>query len=127
MDFGEAKQAYKPCSSQTTYARELRQRQTDAERTLWAQLRNRQVKDAKFRRQQPIGPYIVDFVSFENKLVIEIDGGHHNEDAISSKDEKRTIWLRDEGFHVLRFWNNEVLTNTDGVIERISEAISPSL
>jgi len=103
----------------TPLAKELRKKQTDAENKLWARLRDKQVKGAKFRRQQFIGPYIVDFVSLEKKLAIEIDGGHHNEEKIAEADEKRTAWLRQTGFQVLRFWNNEVMTNIEGVIDKI--------
>jgi len=77
----------------------------------------------KFRRQQPIGQYIVDFVSFERKLVIEIDGGQHSGEGIKNQDKQRTTWLKKGGYQVLRFWNNEVLTNIKGVLERIREAL----
>ena len=86
-------------------------------------LRQRQLEDVKFRRQQPIGQYIVDFASFERKLVIEIDGSHHNEDKVKDGDEQRTTWLKERGYHILRFWNNEVLLNMEGVLERIREAL----
>jgi len=78
----------------------------------------------KFRRQQPIGKYIVDFVCFEKKLAIEIDGGEHLQ---SSRDEIRDEWLQKNGYKVLRFWNNDVLKNTDGVIQTIVNEITPSL
>lgn len=81
------------------------------EKALWMKLRNKQLEGVKFRRQQPIGPYIVDFVNFERKLVIEIDGGQHNEEEIREGDEERTTWLKKRGYRVLRFWNNEVSTN----------------
>ena len=84
------------------------------------------MESAKFRRQQPIGPYIVDFVSMEKKLIIEVDGGQHAEGEISVRDEKRAIWLSKEGYRILRFWNNEVLTNIEGVLEKIREALTPS-
>jgi len=76
-----------------------------------------------FRRQQPIGPYIVDFASFERKLIVEIDGGQHNEKEAREKDEERTAWLEQRGYRVLRFWNNDVLMNTAGVLERIRKAL----
>jgi len=104
-------------------ARELRQRQTEAEKTLWASLRNRQLEGVKFRRQQPVGHYIVDFASFESRIIVEIDGGQHNERGMAEKDSERTIWLKGEGYHVLRFWNNDVLKNVDGVLEVIREAL----
>ena len=100
-------------------ARRLRRDQTDAEKTLWTRLRSKQLKGAKFRRQQPIGPYIVDFIDFDSRLVVEIDGGQHNEEKMINKDEDRTMWLIERGYQVLRFWDNEVLQNIDGVLEKI--------
>lgn len=88
---------------------------TDAERKLWRRLCNRQMGGAKFRRQVPVGPYVVDFLCIEARLVIEIDGGQHAEDG-----EKRTRYLQQYGYRVIRFWNNEVLGNLDGVLTRIS-------
>ena len=76
-----------------------------------------------FRRQQPIGPYIVDFASFERKIIIEIDGGQHNDKEAREKDEERTAWLKEWGYRVLRFWNNDVLMNTEGVMEEIRKAL----
>ena len=106
---------------ETTLAQELRKRQTDAERALWNKLRSKQIEGVKFRRQQPIGPYIVDFVSLERKLIIEIDGGQHNERKVREKDQEREEWLKEKGYQILRFWNNDVLTNIEGVLERIKE------
>ncbi len=106
---------------ETTLARELRKRQTDAERALWNKLRSKQIEGVKFRRQQPIGPYIVDFVSLERKLIIEIDGGQHNERKVREEDQEREEWLKEKGYQILRFWNNDVLTNIEGVLERIKE------
>jgi very-short-patch-repair endonuclease len=81
----------------------------------------------KFRRQQPIGPYIVDFVSFEHRLIIEVDGSQHGEDDTKVADQARTAWFEDQSYRVLRFWNNEVLTNIEGVFEAILAAVvSPS-
>ena len=88
-------------------ARELRKSLTDAEKKLWGHIRLRQIGGHKFRRQQPIGKYIADFVCLEKKLVIEIDGGHHS--APIAYDKERTTWLESQGYRVLRFWNNEVL------------------
>jgi len=104
-------------------ARGLRKRQTDAERVLWNKLRNKQMEGVKFRRQQPIGSYIVDFVSLERKLIIEIDGGQHNERKVREKDQEREKWLKEKGYQILRFWNNDVLTNIEGVLERIKETL----
>ncbi len=115
---------------QTAFARQLRRNQTEAEKTLWKYLRSKQFNDTKFRRQHPVGPYIADFACIENKLIVEVDGGQHNEQQNSSHDMKRTEWLKDQGYQILRFWNNDVLTNTDGVREKIWGALnenSPSL
>jgi very-short-patch-repair endonuclease len=102
-------------------ARELRNNPTDAERLLWSQLRLWQLDGHKFRRQQLLGPYIVDFVCLEKRVVVEVDGGQHAQDA--SLDAKRDRWLRDEGFVVLRFWNNDVLKNIDSVKEQVYKTL----
>jgi very-short-patch-repair endonuclease len=104
-------------------ARHLRRKESDAERKLWSKLHSRQFENVKFRRQHPIGKYIVDFVSLKKKIVIEIDGGQHNETGNREKDELRTAWLENEGYHVIRFWNNDVLTNIDGVGAKMWELI----
>ena len=111
--------------SNTAKARQLRNNPTDAERVLWNILRGRQIAGYKFRRQAPIGHYIVDFVCFENRLVIEVDGGHHKESA--DYDAMRTAWLESEGFRVMRFWNDQVLRETDAVQEAIFLAVQPPL
>jgi very-short-patch-repair endonuclease len=95
---------------------------TQAERKLWRSLRNKQL-GVKFRRQVPIGRYIVDFVCINENLIIEIDGGEHFE---KENDKIRDKWFHVQGYKVLRFWNNEVLRNIDGVLQRIIEEISPS-
>ena len=107
-----------------TLARNLRRKQTDAERKMWRVLRGRQFENSKFRRQEPIGQYIVDFVSLERQLIIEIDGGQHNQQPEIKKDEIRTKWLEKKGFKVIRFWNTDVLLNIEGVAIRILEAIN---
>jgi len=94
---------------------------TDAERKLWSVLRNRQLEGAKFRRQQPIGPFIADFVCQEQRLIIEADGGQHAECAA---DGRRTGFLECKGYRVLRFWNDDILTNLDGVAQVIAGALS---
>ena len=104
-------------------ARALRRKQTEAERALWTQLRKMRASGPRFRRQHPLGHYIVDFVCLEKKLILEIDGGHHNEDAVALHDADRTKWLENEGFRVLRFWNNEVISNLDGVFAVIDQAL----
>ncbi len=89
-------------------ARRLRKNSTDTERYLWRYLRNRQIEGVKFRRQQQLGKYIVDFVNLENKVVIEVDGGQH---ADNSSDKIRYEWLSAEVYKMLRFWDNEVFNN----------------
>jgi very-short-patch-repair endonuclease len=111
----------KQAAEHMAFARQLRHSATDAERALWAKLRNRQLDGLKFRRQCPLGPYTVDFVCFERQLVIEVDGGHHT--AAAAQNALRTRWLRERGYTVLRFWNNEVLGNMAGVLTRISESL----
>ena len=102
-------------------ARNLRHSQTDAEKALWARLRNKQLEGIKFRRQESLVQYIVDFVSFESKVVIKIDGGQHNERETRASDAERTAWLKQRSYRVLRFWNNDVLANMDGVLANIQE------
>jgi very-short-patch-repair endonuclease len=108
---------------QIKFARNLRHQQSDAERLLWGKLRGLQLNRVKFRRQHPIGKYVVDFVSLSKKLIIEIDGSQHNEEFVKEKDERRTRWLEEEGYLVLRFWNNDVLTNIEGIFTTIQEAL----
>ncbi|WP_235964888.1 endonuclease domain-containing protein [Caenimonas soli] len=111
-------------------ARALRKGQTDAEALLWSRLRNRQVLDLKFRRQHPLGHYFADFACLEIRLVIELDGGQHNESAAADYDRVRAADMAALGFRTLRFWNNEVLNETDGVMEKIrqsAEALTPTL
>jgi very-short-patch-repair endonuclease len=93
-------------------ARQLRKNMTDAERALWRLLRQRQINGLRFRRQVPINHYIVDFACLEARLVVEVDGGQHSE---SQADKKRDAYLRSQGFRVLRLWNNDVLSNREGV------------
>jgi lipoyl(octanoyl) transferase len=106
------------------HAHTLRTHSSNAEKLLWRHLRNRQVEGVKFRRQDPIGPYIADFVCLSAKLIIELDGGQH---AVRSEhDEKRTRYLESLGYRVLRYWNNDVLTNIDGVLQDIrAKLLSP--
>jgi very-short-patch-repair endonuclease len=98
----------------TQNARRLRANMTDAERLLWLHLRTKQMNGARFRRQVPLGHYIVDFACFTPKVVIEIDGGQHNEPDAKRHDAQRDDWLRSEGFTVLRFWNNDIIENIAG-------------
>jgi very-short-patch-repair endonuclease len=96
---------------------------TDAERRLWYLLRAHRFQKLKFKRQAPVGSYIVDFVCFEHGLIVEVDGGQHAE---SATDPSRDNWLRSEGFRVLRFWNDDVLKRTDIVLGEISNAVENS-
>ncbi|WP_028628984.1 endonuclease domain-containing protein [Pseudomonas sp. D(2018)] len=98
------------------FARRLRVEQTDAERLLWQHLRNRLLSGLKFRRQQPLGPYFADFYCHEHKLVVELDGGQHLENPV---DSRRDAWLVTNGYRVLRFWNHDVLQQTNAVLEAI--------
>ena len=106
----------------TTRARSLRTGMTDAEHLLWQSLRRKQLSSHRFRRQHPIGPYIADFVCIELKLIIELDGGQHQDQI--AYDHQRDTFLQARGWRVLRFWNNEVLGNLSGVLERIVECLA---
>jgi very-short-patch-repair endonuclease len=101
----------------TSRARNLRRTSTDAERRMWSRLRDRRLFGLRFRRQQPCGPYIADFVCAEKKLIVEIDGGQHAERV--EQDWVRTGYLEAMGYRVLRYWNNDVLLRTDAVLEMI--------
>jgi very-short-patch-repair endonuclease len=101
------------------FARKLRREQTDVERRLWFELRGRHFAGFKFRRQQPIGPYVADFACFEAKLIIELDGGQHGSEDAVVYDEARTQFPRNEGFMVLRFPNHEINRNLDAVLDAI--------
>jgi very-short-patch-repair endonuclease len=105
------------------FARELREISTDAERLLWSRVRAHRLHGYKFKRQHPIGGFIVDFVCIEAKLIVELDGGQH---AGSERDRIRDARLMAEGYRVLRFWNNDVLTNIDGVTETVLKNLRPS-
>ena len=100
-------------------ARKLRKGMTDAERALWRCLRLQQL-NVKFRRQHPIGPYVVDFMCIERGLIVEVDGGQHN---ASTHDERRDRWLREQGCRVVRYWNDDVLVRTGDVVEDIARAL----
>lgn len=102
-------------------AKQLRRKMTPQERLLWSRLRNRQLGNFKFRKQQPLGPFIADFVCQQVKLVIEADGSQHND---SCNDARRDRWMEEQGYTVLRFWNNEVNENLEGVLEAILNILS---
>lgn len=102
----------------------MRSNQTDAEQRLWYHLRAHRFMGLKFKRQKPVGRYIADFVCMEHRLIIELDGGQHAEEA--AYDEQRDAWLRGQGYTVLRFWNNDVMQQLDSVLEQIASALSPA-
>jgi adenine-specific DNA-methyltransferase len=104
-----------------TKARLLREKSTPAEQKLWQYLRNKRFKSLKFRRQYPVGPYILDFVCLSQKLIIELDGSQHLEQILY--DTERTQYLEHFGFHVLRFWNHEVFHQFPSVLLRISNKV----
>jgi very-short-patch-repair endonuclease len=100
-------------------AKKLRANTTPHERTLWRALRELPLDGSHFRRQAPIGPYVVDFLCPAKRLIIELDGGHHNEDEEAARDRVRQDWLEKEGYRVIRFWNSEISGNLNGVLEKI--------
>ena len=111
-------------------ARARRRGQTDAENLLWSRLRNRKMLGLKFRRQHPLGPYFADFVCIEIRLVIELDGGQHADAGPAAYDTRRSACMAALGFQTLRFWNNQVLQETDAVLEAIRhvvETLTPTL
>jgi very-short-patch-repair endonuclease len=108
----------------TGFARDLRKHQTDAEKKLWNLLRSRQIGDAKFRRQHPIGQYIADFYCHKHQLVIELDGSQHFTPEGKAHDSERTAHLEERGIRVLRFDNRQVLTETEAVLEEIHRAVT---
>ena len=105
------------------FARQLRKNSTDAERRLWYQVRDRRLEGWKFRRQVPIGPFVADFVCADARLVVEIDGGQHGERE--ERDMARTAYLESCGYRVVRFWNNEVMADIEGVLTALTLALSP--
>jgi len=108
-------------SNLTELAKNLRKKSTDTENYLWLFLKNRQIEGIKFRRQEPLGRFILDFVSYDRKIVIEVDGGQHNLDK--DKDRARDRWLKSQGYEVIRFWDHDVLENKDVVLEVIREKL----
>ncbi len=104
-------------------AKTLRSHQTKAEQRLWVRLRAHRFLGLKFKRQKPMGRYIVDFVCLEHRLIIELDGGQHTEQA--AYDQHRDAWLRSQGYTVLRFWNNDVMQQLESVLEQIRSTLSP--
>ena len=108
-------------------AKRLRANQTKSERKLWDALRGLPLAGTHFRRQVPIGPYVVDIACPDAKLVIEVDGAHHAEKENADRDAQRTRWLEGEGYRVLRFWNSDVTDNPSGVLESICATIHGSI
>jgi very-short-patch-repair endonuclease len=102
--------------------KKLRENATDAERKLWHHLRRKQINDLRFRRQYRIGSYVVDLICLPARLVVEVDGGQH--DVRRAEDDARTAWLESQGFRVIRFWNNEVLGNIEGVLHVVGEQLA---
>jgi len=100
-------------------AKRLRSNTTPHERTLWRALKELPINGSHFRRQAPIGPYIVDFFCPAKRLIIELDGGHHNDDATAKHDRERQLWLEREGYRVVRFWNSEITSDLTAVLGRI--------
>jgi very-short-patch-repair endonuclease len=107
-------------------ARRLRLNQTDAEARLWRKLRHWPMEGTHFRRQVPIGPYIADFACMAAHLIIEVDGSQHGEGENVIRDQVRTRWLEAAGYRVIRFWNNDLVNNMDGVLEAIYAAVHGS-
>jgi very-short-patch-repair endonuclease len=108
---------------QRDFARDLRNQPTEAEKRLWRLLRAEQLKGFKFRRQAAIGPYIVDFVCFSHKLIVELDGPHHAEETSIKHDSRRTAWLSSQGFRVIRFWNHQLDEDIHNVVDAIVAAL----
>jgi very-short-patch-repair endonuclease len=100
-------------------AKRLRANTTPHERALWRALKDLPLTGTHFRRQAPIGPYIVDFFCPARRLIIELDGGHHNENEIARRDQQRQLWLEKEGYRVIRFWNSDINGDINAVLERI--------
>ena len=108
-------------ASSRFFAKQLRKRPTDAERMLWQKLRFNPA-GVKFRRQHPYGLFILDFVCLEKRVALEVDGSQHMD--MTEEDAERSLWLKQAGFQVLRFWNNEVLNEIEGVLDAIYEALN---
>ncbi len=111
----------------TDRARSLRRESTQAELRLWRLLRHRRLHGFKFRRQHPIPPFVLDFYCYEARLAIEVDGGQHNEPESQRQDTARSDYLARKGITVLRFWNHEVLQQERTVLEKVEEALTPTL
>ena len=115
--------AFSRTPAMTSNARRLRQDMTDAERKLWRWLRGEQMEGQPFRRQHPVGRYVLDFYCAPLGLAVELDGGQHGEPALAAKDKRREAWLRGKGIRVLRFWNGDVMNCFEGVLEAIRREV----
>jgi very-short-patch-repair endonuclease len=109
--------------NQRRRAKDLRRSQTEAEVFVWGELRSRRFAGFKFRRQVPLGNYIVDFVCLDRRVIVELDGGQHNEASHKKYDARRDAWLRNQGFEVLRFWNTDVFLEWEGMADAIWRAL----
>ncbi|WKA29599.1 endonuclease domain-containing protein [Bradyrhizobium roseum] len=108
-------------------AKKLRANTTPHERILWRALKELPIEGTHFRRQAPIGPYVVDFFCPAKRLIVELDGGHHNEDATAQRDNERQAWLEKEGYRVIRFWNSDVTGDLNAVMERVYAEVHGAL
>jgi very-short-patch-repair endonuclease len=122
--WGSAVSRFSRTSAVTAHARRLRRASTKAERKLWSVLQRAQMSGFSFRRQHPIGDYVVDFYCTRLRLAVEVDGGQHNFQRQQISDERRTRWLQAKGVTVLRFWNNEVMENIEGVWAEVAHAVA---
>ncbi|MFM9890024.1 MAG: endonuclease domain-containing protein [Rickettsiales bacterium] len=111
-------------SQNITHARDLRIQSTEVEKRLWYRLRDRQIAGYKFRRQHPIAANIADFACEDAKLIVELDGGQHNQPEHLHRDAKRSLELEQQGWRIVRFWNHEVMENIEGVLEVIQHALT---
>jgi very-short-patch-repair endonuclease len=126
MDTQDQKPKWHVSDKLRSNARALRRDMTDAERIIWYSVRAHRLQGASFRRQTPIGPYVVDFMCHAAKLIIEVDGGQHFESENMVRDARRDAYLAAQGYRVLRFNNLEVMTNKSGVLETIASALGNS-
>jgi len=124
-DYREVRRrVFELASTMKEYARALRKNMTDAENRVWYFLRGKRLNGYRFIREHPIGPYIADFVCRQQKVIVELDGGQHADAA--EYDEKRTEFLKEKGYKVLRFWNNDVFSNIEGVLEAVLAVLEGS-
>ncbi|MCK1638607.1 endonuclease domain-containing protein [Bradyrhizobium sp. 157] len=118
-DLSASEDRYGSTAIRRAAAKKLRANTTPHERLLWRALKELPMEGTHFRRQAPIGSYVVDFFCPARRLIIELDGGHHNEDTTAEQDNKRQAWLEQEGYRVIRFWNSDVTSDLNAVMEKI--------